>query len=417
MRILTGVRHPMRLLRRPASPAARLAWPRRTVRLRFTVLYGGLFLLCGAALLTITNSLASNGSGGSSVRAARGAPGAGQQALAQARDRIQELQAQLAQASAGASHRLLAGSAIALGIMAIASVVLGWFAAGRVLRPLRAMTATARRISASNLHERLAVPGPVDELKNLGDTIDDLLGRLEAAFAAQRRFVADASHELRTPLATMRASLDVAMAKPGPVPPQIMTLAGRLRTELDRADQLLDGLLALARAQHGALPGQATLLLGDIVSAAMAARSGDITARRLTVQDCSDGCGARVEGSQPLLSRMVSNVIDNAVRHNHAEGWIRIAAQADGTTARLVVENGGQVLDHQQVAQLTEPFRRLGAERTGSDAGAGLGLSIVAAIAEAHGGTLGLHARAEGGLRVTIQLPLATGMARVGVPA
>jgi hypothetical protein len=408
----------MRLLRRPASVASHLAWPRRTVRLRFTVLYGGLFLLCGAALLAITNSLASSGAGGSSARAARGAPGTGQQALlAQARDRIQELQAQLAQASAGASHRLLAGSAIALGIMAIASVALGWFAAGRVLRPLRAMTATARRISASNLHERLAVPGPADELKNLGDTIDDLLGRLEAAFAAQRRFVADASHELRTPLATMRASLDVAMAKPGPVPPQIMTLAGRLRTELDRADQLLDGLLVLARAQHGALPGQATLLLGDIVSGALAARADDITAKRLTVQDGSDGCGARVEGSQPLLSRMAGNVIDNAVRHNHDEGWIRIAAQADGATARLVVENGGQILDQQQVAQLAEPFRRLGAERTGSDAGAGLGLSIVAAIAEAHGGTLSLHARAGGGLRVTIQLPLATGMARVGVPA
>ena len=152
----------------------------------------------------------------------------------------------------------MVGSVVALAIMAVVSVVLGWFAAHRVLRPLRRMTAATRRISADNLHERLAVPGPADEVKDLADTIDGLLERLEGAFAAQRRFVANASHELRTPLATMRASLDVAKAKPEPAPPQTTALAARLRTELDQVDRLLEGLLVLARAQHGDLPGHAT---------------------------------------------------------------------------------------------------------------------------------------------------------------
>ena len=146
--------------------------------------------------------------------------------------------------------------------MTVVSAVLGWIVAGRVLRPLRQITAATRRISADNLHERLAMPGPGDELKDLADTIDGLLERLEGAFAAQRRFVANASHELRTPLATMRASLDVAVAKPEPVPAQTVALAGRLRTELDRVDRLLEGFLVLARAQHGDLPGR-DALAGD----------------------------------------------------------------------------------------------------------------------------------------------------------
>src|SRR5262249_42889034 len=191
------------------------------------------------------------------------------------------------------------------------SAVLGWIIAGRVLRPLRAITAATRRISADSLHERLALPGPRDELTDLADTIDGLLGRLEGAFAAQRRFAANASHELRTPLTTMRASVDVAVANPGPVPEQTIALAGRLRAELDRVDELLDGLLALARAQHGVLPGRTVLSLGALAAASLAARTGAITARRLTVQH-TDSRGAWVAGSPPLLRRMVDNVIDNA---------------------------------------------------------------------------------------------------------
>jgi hypothetical protein len=302
-------------------------------------------------------------------------------------------------------------------------VLIGWIAAGRVLRPLRVITAATRRISADSLDERLALPGPGDELKDLADTIDGLLARLESAFAAQRRFVANASHELRTPLATMRASVDVAVAKPGPVPPATLALAGRLHTELDRVDGLLDGLLLLARAQHGELPGQATLPLDYAVAAALAARASAIAARNLTVQHVTGDRAAWVRGSPPLLLRMVDNLLDNAIGHNRDGGWIRLSTGAGDGLARLVVENGGEVLDQAQAASLGQPFRRLGADRTGSDRGAGLGLSIVAAVAEAHGGTLGLTARAEGGLRVTISLPLAGDRAAVasgspaGVPA
>ncbi len=303
--------------------------------------------------------------------------------------------------------------------MTIVSAALGWLLAGRALRPVRQMTAAAQRISEDNLHERLAVTGPRDELKELGDTIDGLLERLEGAFTAQRRFVANASHELRTPLTTMRASLDVAVAKPEPVPPQTIALAGRLRAELDRIDALLEAFLVLARAQHRQLPGYAALPLDYIVGAALADQAAAIRARNLTVQDTSGPGGAWVTGSQALLSRMVENVIDNAVRHNADGGWIRITTRTDGRRASLVVENGGQVLDQRQVDELAQPFRRLGADRIGTDKGSGLGLSIVAAIADAHGGTLDLQARDGGGLRVCVELPSAAARpvaAEAGVP-
>jgi signal transduction histidine kinase len=418
---VAGSRMPARLLRRVGGRF----WPRRTVRLRLTAVYGVAFVLSGALLLAITSGLVVRGSS-VAVAAAPGSQGA-QSPLAQARRQIQQLQDQLAaqaQAHAGVSHLLLVSSVMALGIMLVVSLVLGWAMAGRVLRPLRTMTAATRHITEKNLDERLAMSGPDDELKGLADTIDGLLERLEAAFAAQRRFVANASHELRTPLATMRASLDVAVAKPGPVAPQTVVLADRVRAELDRVDELLEGLLVLARAQHGVLPGYQLLSLDHVVSAALAARADAIAARNLTVSNRGgrDGAGAWVAGSPALLSRMVDNVIDNAVGHNQDGGWIQVATGANGF-AWLVVETGGPVLDQRQVAQLAQPFRRLGADRTGSDRGAGLGLSIVAAIAAAHGGTLDLRARPGGGLRVGIGLPLAVPAAPpapagwAGVPA
>ena len=182
-----------------------------------------------------------------------------------------------------------------------------------MLRPLRTITAATRRISADNLHERLAVTGPADEVKDLADTIDELLERLEASFAAQRRFVANASHELRTPLATMRASLDVAVAKPEPVPAQTVALADRLRTELDQVDRLLEGFLVLARAQHGALADRAPVSLGRVVSAALDARAADIAAKSLTVDDGRPPTPRGRGAAATLLARMVDNVIDNAV--------------------------------------------------------------------------------------------------------
>jgi signal transduction histidine kinase len=332
----------------------------RTVRLRFTILYALLFLGSAVVLLALTNLLSST----SETRPASGQP---------VPVPVEAVQ----------SRQLLMGSLISLAIMAVVSVPLGNVVAGRVLRPLRTITAATRRISAANLHERLAVRGPADEVKNLADTIDGLLERLEASFAAQRQFVANASHELRTPLTTMRASVDVALAKPEPPPPQTVALAGRLRTQFDQVDRLLEDLLVLARTQHGALADRTPVSLKALAPKA-------------------EGVEAWTQGSPTLLARMVDNVIDNAVVHG--DGWIRVATVADDATVRLIVESGGPVLDPDHVARLGRPFQRL-ADRTGSEKGSGLGLSIVAAIADAHGGRLDLHARPEGGLRVTISLP------------
>ncbi len=393
--------------------------PRRTVRMRLTALYGVLFVVSGAVLLAIASGVAVS----SSRVSATAANQAVLSPLTRDQIRIHELQDQLANAESqlhsGVSHGLLVGSAIALGIMTVVSLAVGWLVAGRVLRPLRLMTAATRRFSADSLHERLAVTGPGDELKDLADTIDGLLGRLEGAFAAQRRFVANVSHELRTPLTTMRASVDVAVAKPEPVPAQTIALADRLRAELDRVDGLLDGFLALARAQHGDLPGRTTLSLEYVTAAALAVRADAIAARHLTVHHVTGAGGTWVTGSQALLCRMVDNVLDNAIGHNRDGGWVSVSTGAEGQLAHLVVETGGDVLDQDQVSQLAQPFRRLGADRTGSDRGSGLGLSIVEAIAGAHGGTLDLRARPEGGLRVSIALPLAAAgqLAGTGVPA
>ncbi|WP_198152962.1 HAMP domain-containing sensor histidine kinase [Pseudofrankia sp. DC12] len=373
---------------------------RRTVRMRLTVLYSVLFVVSSVVLLGITNGVGSTSVSSTAVatRPDPVSPPAGSGAVRMS-----------------VSHGYLLGSLIALGVMAVVSVVVGWLAAGRALRPLRAMIAATRRISADSLHERLAMQGPKDELKDLSDTIDALLGRLDGAFGAQRRFVANASHELRTPLATVRALVDVAAAKPGPVPVETITLAGRVRVELDRVDELLDGLLALARGQHGALPDRAVIALDQAVSSRLAPRADQLAGRGLQLHRVYSLEETWIVASQPLLSRMIDNLLDNAILHNHDGGWIRVATAVSGPAARVIVENGGDVLAQEEVAELGRPFRRLGVERTGSDAaGAGLGLSIVAAIAEADGGTLDLRARADGGLRVTVGLPRAAASGAAG---
>jgi signal transduction histidine kinase len=406
--------------------------PGRTVRVRLTVLYTVLFLFSGALLLAIASGVTVVRSSRTvvSVNANAGThpqPGQAnarihmlQSQVATLQSQVAHLQSQLANqpGQSQLGHVLFISSLIALAVMTIVSAALGWLVAGRALRPVRQMTTAAQRISEENLHERLAVAGPRDELKELGDTIDGLLGRLEGAFNAQRRFVANASHELRTPLTTMRAALDVALGKPEPAPPQTVALAARLRAELDKVDALLEAFLVLARAQHRHLPGYVALPLDYVVGAALADQADAIQARNLTVQDTSGSGGAWVTGSQALLSRLVENVIGNAVCHNTDGGWIQITTQTDGNRASLVVENGGQILEQRQVDELAQPFRRLGADRTGSDNGSGLGLSIVAAIAEAHGGRLYLKARDGGGLRVCVELPSAArpSTAEAGVP-
>jgi signal transduction histidine kinase len=361
-------------------------------------LYAVVFLVSGIGLLGLTFLL--SGGSMSSVAPAGNPPAQG--SLAAAQQRIRELEEQLAAVHAQQAHQLLAGSLVALIVMAVVSLLLGQVLAKRVLRPLRLITSATRRISADSLDRRLAVTGPADEVKDLADTIDELLERLDASFAAQRRFVANASHELRTPLATMRASLDVAVAKPDPAASTV-ALADRLRTQLDRVDHLLDGFLVLARAQHGALADAAPVDLGDLIGAALRERSADVETKGLSVT-VDVPPGTATHGSPALLARLVGNVVDNAVTHNENGGWIGITGSGSEEETVLVVETGGRVLDQREVDRLAQPFERLGGERTGSS---GLGLSIVAAVAAAHGGRLALLARPEGGLRVSMTLPVA----------
>ena len=345
---------------------------RGTVRARFTLLYAAVFLVSGIGLLALAFLL-------TRVRmttVATGTPRPGDQT-----------QHQLQQ--------LVAGSLVALAVMVAVSLVAGRLLAKRVLRPLRLVTNATRRITADSLDRRLAVAGPADEVKDLADTIDELLARLEASFTAQRRFVANASHELRTPLATMRASLDVAVAKPQPAASTV-ALADRLRPQLDRVEHLLDGFLVLARVQHGA-PADATRVdIEALVDEALRERAAQIEAKGLKVR--FERRTMVAAGSPALLTRLVDNVIENAVQHNRDGGWIGITDEGGS----LAVDTGGPVLDQREVDRLAQPFERLGEERTGSS---GLGLSIVASIAAAHGGRLALTARPEGGLRVSIWLP------------
>jgi signal transduction histidine kinase len=377
--------------------------PLRTVRMRLTLLYGALFLISGTALLAITYGLARNAT---RPQVSPGSAGNTVMVSAQLRARFAQQNAAEAHQRAADMHQLLASSGIALLITAMLSIAMGWLVAGRVLRPLRTMTAATQRISDQNLHERLAVAGPDDELKRLGDTIDDLLARLEAAFDAQRRFVANASHELRTPLTMMRTALDVATRKPDPPTPGVTMLAGKIRAGLDKADRLVESFLTLARAQHGGSVRRSPIALDQLAATVLADHCTAISDMHLTVKQYQDG--APVPGSEALLTHLTGNLIDNAIRHNQPGGWIRVATGTGTGTARLVVENSGPVLDPGRVGELAQPFRRAVPDRTGpAHTGVGLGLSIVAAIAAAHHGTLDLHARPDGGLRVTVTLPLA----------
>ena len=391
-----------------AGRLARRGLPRRTVRLRLSVLYGGLFLVSGAGLLGVTYLLVADLPPYSRISSSPDLPRPGglrgfrvyNQHLADG------LAARVSFQRAADLHELLVRSGIALVIMVAVSIWLGWLMAGRVLRPLRVITAAARQISEDNLHQRLALQGPSDELKELGDTVDGLLGRLEGAFDAQRSFVANASHELRTPLAMMRTSLDVAEGKSPPVSKDASVLAGKVREGLDQADRLVESFLVLARAQRGVMTDLATVSLPGIASSALDSRRSAVADLGLAVhQHLGD---AEVIGSETLLARMVANVVDNAVGHNERGGFVDVTTEADGRTARVIVESGGPHLDQDKLPQLGQPFRRLTADRTAPGNGVGLGLSIVAAIATAHRGTLAVRARPQGGLRVVIELPHAT---------
>ena len=282
--------------------------------------------------------------------------------------------------------------------MAVLSSALGWLVAGRVLRPIDEITATARRVSQESLHERIALEGPHDELKRLADTFDAMLARLEAGFDRQAGFVRNASHELRTPLSVIRTEADVALADEADDPDALRRSLTAVREAGERSERLVDALLTLARADRGD-HRRSEVDLGELVREL----SEDIDFKDLRLELTLGR--AVVLGDGELLRTMVANLLDNAVRHNSADGWIEVRTEADGARARLEISNSGAVTTAEESASLTEPFRRLGAARTGD--GLGLGLSIAASVASAHGGQLAIDPLERGGLRISVGLPVA----------
>ena len=237
--------------------------------------------------------------------------------------------------------------------MAVVSLGLGWVLAGRMLRPLNDITATARRLSETNLHERIALSGPKDELKELADTFDAMLERLESAFESQRRFVADASHELRTPLSIIRAEVDVALAAPNVSLGELRTMGETVHESTIRSERLLDSLLALARSDAAA-PGTDDCDLADLADIAVEriARDADALGLGLTL-DLEE---APVTADRVLLERLVGNLVDNAVRHNEPNGWLSVTTRRGASGAQLIVENGGAHIAPADVAKLTQRF-------------------------------------------------------------
>ena len=372
--------------------------PPMTVRLRLTLLYGGLFAISGTVLLAIAYVLFRRASGANLVVF----PGATTKPNVHVRQMAENAYASSVARNTDVLHQGLLRSVIVLGIMTVVSVAFGWLIAGRVLRPLREMTATTRQISERNLNERLALAGPRDELKELADTIDGLLARLETHVAEQQRFAANASHELRTPLATTQALLEVARSDPDGSDGELVE---RLHAVNSRAIDLTEALLLLSHTDRGSFTGEPvdlSLLVEEATETLLP------LAEKRGVAIVAAGDPSPTVGSRALLLQLAMNLIHNAIVHNLTTGgtvWVTTATARDGVT--LVVENTGEKLRPDLVATLVEPFLR-GTERTHADgAGVGLGLAIVKSIAEAHAGTLALTPRPGGGLRVEVRLPRA----------
>ncbi|WAP59559.1 sensor histidine kinase [Streptomyces sp. S465] len=397
---------------------ARPLLPRRTVRLKLTLLYGALFLISGAALLTVTYLLVLHANG--SLSGVQPAPGGGRPREGETagpaapvpppqgrsgesvRDILPGPARELMELQRDALlHDLLVQSAIALALMSMISIALGWVVAGRILRPLRTVIAAARDISATSLHRRLALEGPSDELKELGDTFDGLLGRLESSFEAQRRFVANASHELRTPLARQRTLGQLALSDPDADVASLRAAHERILAAGAQQERLIEALLTLARGNAG-IEVRRPFDLGRLAQEVVTARRADAE-RWLVTLRCSPSA-AVAAGHRPLAERLVVNLVDNALRHNEPHGWVEVAVAEGPGRAVLTVANSGPVVPPGAVDQMFQPFQRLGDPRTNRD-GLGLGLSIVQAIAVAHDATLGVEARPEGGLVFTVGFP------------
>jgi signal transduction histidine kinase len=302
---------------------------------------------------------------------------------------------------ADALRNLLVVSLAGLGVMTVASGGLGWFMSGRVLRPVRAITQTARRASEQHLGERLALTGATDELKELADTFDNMLERLDAAFATQRRFVANASHELRTPLTVMRTAIDVTLAKPSPTARQLTDMAVRVRRSIDRAETMIEALLTLAISDQGKVSTELTDL-ATWAEDAIDAAAAEIERLNLHVDTKLDP--AETTGDPQLLQRMIANLVDNAVRHNEPDGWIQLRTGTSDAAVYLEIANSGPSIPDDAVTSMFEPFRRMQA-RTRARDGVGLGLSIARSVATAHHATVTARSQPAGGLEINVVIP------------
>jgi signal transduction histidine kinase len=300
-------------------------------------------------------------------------------------------------------NALLWWSIVAFVVMAIASVALAWWLAGRALRPLRQMTATANTISATSLHERLDLEGPNDELKRLAETFNGLLSRLEVAFNAQRRFVANASHELRSPLARQRAVAEVALTDPDATVESLRSSYERVIAAGEEEERLIAALLLLARSDRG-IDKKSPVDLDEIVRRTVAGLNGELRQRGVGVEASLDA--SLVMGDQELLERLVVNLVDNAVVHNIDDGFVRIVTSSDGSGTRLSIENSGRSVDPDDIERLLQPFERGEGARTNHNGRLGLGLSIVDAIARAHNASVRIVVREEGGIVATVNFPL-----------
>jgi signal transduction histidine kinase len=302
---------------------------------------------------------------------------------------------------ADALHQLLVQSAWALGLMAVVSLVLGWFVAGRVLRPLARITDTARRLSASNLEARIDLDGPNDELTVLARTFDEMLDRLAASFDGQRLFVANASHELRTPLTIMATEIDVTLARPDASVADLRAMAVAVRAAVDRSDRIIESMLTLASVERGLETATATDL-AEVVRDVWERRAAALAAADIEVSTSLSA--APIVGDPALLDQLVDNLVDNGIHHNVAGGWLRLATRRVGVHVELEVASSGATVADAALDSLFLPFRRAD-RRTGSGRGVGLGLSIVLAIAQAHGGSARATPVPGGGLVVVVEFP------------
>lgn len=402
---------------RPAGTARR-AWLRPTIRLRLTALYGALSFVSGAVLLAITYLLVTTATGtvlvrgnasGQIVMTFSGIAGtvaktqvSGGPGPVPGLPGPETIQTLALEQHAAEMNQLLLWSVVALAIMAVISIGIGWLVAGRVLAPLRTMTADVRAVSAASLHRRLVLSGPDDELDELGATFNDLMERLERSFDAQRQFVANASHELRTPMARQRTVLQVALADPDADAASLRAAAERALVAGQQQEQLVEALLTLARGEAGVARFEA-VDLGGVAARAVESRRPEADSRGLRIQTAFEA--ATVLGDPRLLDQLVGNLVDNAIRHNLPGGRLEVRTSTADAWAVLSVANDGAPVPQGEVARLFQPFERLGTERTDRGGGWGLGLSIVRAIASAHGAYLSARPQPEGGLEILVRFP------------